>query len=136
MALTSAATIPAFAQARQLPPTTAPSRTNTPASFACDPNHLTSYTGVVERYVRDAQRVLIVVHTDWGTTQAVDIKPASPAPVADRAVSMFRVEGRAFSKDDWTTIEQSPGTLRTGTRATIRACDNGNTMVEWNTPRE
>jgi hypothetical protein len=121
-------------QIRQLPPTTDTSRPRAAQTFVCDPNHLTAYTGVVQNYVRDTKRTMIVVHTDWDTTQALNI--AHTEPTADRAIDMFRIDGRAFTPDDWPRIEQSPGVLRAGTRATIWACDNGKTMVEWNLPSE
>jgi hypothetical protein len=102
------------------------------AEFSCDPNQLTSYTGVVVRYTRETGRTRLTIKTDWDTTESVTLThPGSNDPSA-----LFKYEGQPFTAADWPRIERTTGVLIPGTRATAWVCSDGRTMVDWATRRE
>jgi hypothetical protein len=111
---------------------TAQSRQRPPEAFACAPNDLTSYTGVVVRYQRERERTTLRIRTDWNTNEDV----AVPHHAAADASASFRYSGRPFTAKDWERIESSAGVLRPSTRATAWVCSDGKVMVDWAVPKE
>lgn len=108
------------------------SRQRPPEAFACDPNDLTSYTGVVERYQRERERTTLRIRTDWDTNEDVAVAHRG---AADAAAS-FRYAGRPFTAKDWERIESSAGVLRPSTRATAWVCKDGKVLVDWAVAKE
>lgn len=108
------------------------SRPRPPEAFACEPNDLTAYTGVVARYQRAVERTTLRIRTDWDTTEDV-VVPHHGA--ADPAAS-FRYAGRQFTAKDWERIGLSTGVLRPSTRATAWVCKDGKVLVDWAVPKE
>ena len=108
------------------------SRQRPPEAFACEPNDLTAYTGVVVRYQRERERTTLRIRTDWDTTEDVAV-PYYGA--ADPAAS-FRYAGRPFTAKDWQRIESSTGVLRPSTRATAWVCTDGKVLVDWAVAKE
>lgn len=108
------------------------SRQRPPEAFACEPNDLTAYTGVVVRYQREREGTTLRIHTDWDTTEDV----AVPYHGAADAAASFRYAGRPFTAKDWQRIELSTGVLRPSTRATAWVCTDGKVLVDWAVPKE
>jgi hypothetical protein len=107
-------------------------RQRPPEAFACAPNDLTAYTGVVVRYQRDRERTTLGIRTDWDTNE--DVTVAHPG--AADAAAFFRYAGRPFTAADWERIESSPGVLRPSTRATAWVCSDGKVLIDWAAPKE
>ena len=110
----------------------AQSRQRPPEAFACAPNNLTAYTGVVERYRRESDRTTLRIRTDWDTNEDVTVTH----PGAADAAAFYRYAGRPFTAADWTRIESSPGVVRPSTRATAWVCSDGKVMIDWAAPKE
>ena len=110
----------------------AQSRQRPPAAFACAPNNLTAYTGVVARYQRERERTTLRIRTDWDTNEDVTVTH----PGAADAAAFYRYAGRPFSATDWERIESPAGVLRPSTRATAWVCSDGKVMVDWAVPKE
>ena len=110
----------------------AQSRQRPPEAFACAPNDLTAYTGVVVRYQRERERTTLRIRTDWDTTE--DVTVAHPG--AADAAALYRYAGRPFTPADWVRIESSAGTLRPSTRATAWVCHDGKVLIDWAAPKE
>ena len=110
----------------------AQSRQRAPEAFACAPNDLTAYTGVVVSYQRDAGRTTLRIRTDWDTNEAVTVKHPDAADPA----AFFRYAGRPFAATDWERIESSPGVVRPNTRATAWVCSDGKVLIDWAVPKE
>jgi hypothetical protein len=107
------------------------SRQRPPEGFACAPNDLTSYTGVVTRFQRNTTRTSLRIRTDWDTTEDVTVTHAAAGPAA-----AFRFAGQPFTDRDWERLESSAGTLRPGTRATAWVCKDGQVLIDWGAPKE
>jgi hypothetical protein len=110
----------------------AQTRQRPPDAFACAPNDLTSYTGVVLRYERERERTLLRIRTDWDTIEDVTVTHTGAADAA----AFFRYAGRPFIATDWERIESSPGVLRPSTRATAWVCTDGKVLINWAVPKE
>ena len=102
-------------------------RQRPPEAFACAPNDLTAYTGVVVRYQRERERTTLRIRTDWDTNENVTVAH----PGAADAAAFFRYAGRPFAATDWARIESSAGVVRPNTRATAWVCSDGKVMVDW-----
>jgi len=109
-----------------------PSRQRPPQGFACVPDDLTAYTGVVVRYQRERARTTLRIRTDWETTEDVTVTHTG----AVDAAAFFRYAGRPFVAKDWERIEKSTGVLRPSTRATAWVCKDGKILVDWGVPKE
>ena len=107
-------------------------RQRAPESFSCDRNNLTSYTGVVSTYRRQAGSTTLTIRTDDDTTEEVSLKH----PGSDDPSRFFRMRGEPFTAADWTRIETRKGVLRDGTRASAWVCTDGRVMVDWGVPSE
>jgi hypothetical protein len=107
-------------------------RTRPPEWFACQPDALTSYTGVVVGYRRQAGRTSLRIRTDSDTTERVSIRH----PGNDNPAPWFRFAGQPFEDSDWRRVESRPGHLRPGVRATAWVCADGRTMVDWEAAKE
>lgn len=118
VALIAVGTVGAAAQA---------GRQRAPQTFACDPNHLTSYTGVVVRYTRQVGSTTLRIKTDEDTTETVTVKH----PGTDDPSSLFRYQTEPFTAAHWARIERSKGVLLPNTRAAAWVCDDGQVMVDW-----
>ena len=110
----------------------AQSRQRPPEAFACEPNDLTAYTGVVVRYQRERERTTLRIRTDWNTNEDV----AVPYNGAADAAASFRYAGQPFTAKDWERIESSTGVLRPSTRATAWVCRDGKVLVDWAVAKE
>ena len=102
-------------------------RQRPPETFACDPNNLTAYTGVVRNYQRRVGSTTLQIRTDFETTEQVSLSH----PGTDDPSSMFRMMGEPFTAADWNRIESRKGVLRAGTRAAAWVCSDGRAMVDW-----
>ena len=115
-------TVPGFAE-----------RVRPPERFECPLDWTTNYTGVVARFSRERERIVLEIRTDWETTERVVITHAeSEGP--DR---WFLLRGQPFGPDGWKAIEAKPGQLRAATRASAWIClDKQNPVVDWNPAAE
>jgi len=103
-----------------------------PPPLACDRNHLTSWRGRVIDYHRQGDTTWLQIATDDDTQEEAELKvPPPPAAPAD-----YRLDGQAFTADDWSRIEMPDGTLRAGMRATAWVCEDGATptVIDWQPP--
>ena len=107
-------------------------RQRAPEFFTCDRNNLTSYTGIVSTYRRQAGATTLIIRTDYDTTEEVSLKH----PGTDDPSRFFRMQGAPFTAADWTRIEARKGVLRDGTRASAWVCTDGRVMVDWGVPSE
>jgi len=123
-------TVHIVASGQQSPPHD--SRTRPPQSFDCQPNALTSYSGVVVDYRRETGRTRLRIRTDWESSERVTIRH----PGSDDPSPWFRYAGGIFADSDWGRIESGHGRLRAGTRATAWVCADGRTVVDWHAPKE
>jgi hypothetical protein len=107
-------------------------RLRPPATLACDRNHLTSYTGVVTGYRREARQTWLEISTDEDTVEAVTVDHAGQAD----ASAQFLLRGEPFTAGDWARIEKTRGQLLGGVRATAWVCDDGATapVIDWQPP--
>ena len=107
-------------------------RLRPPASLACDRNHLTSYTGAVSGYRREADRTWLEISTDEDTVEAVTVEHAGQPD----ASAHYLLYGQAFTGNDWTAIEATKGKLIDDMRATAWVCDDGVTapVIDWQPP--
>ncbi|MGE3958392.1 MAG: hypothetical protein AB7H96_16900 [Vicinamibacterales bacterium] len=108
------------------------SRQRPAEGFACNPDNLTSFTGVVAGYSRQAGRTTLRIRTDWDTTEDVTIAH----PGTDDPSAFFRYEGRAFTPADWSRVEREKGVLQPARRATAWVCADGKVLVDWAVPSE
>ena len=104
-------------------------RTAAPADIACDRNDLTSLSGEVREYSRDEGELKFVISTDWDTNEPLVLSmldSSVPSP-------SFRINGQAFSKDDWQLIENNVGEVNAGMRVNVWVCNDGKTppLVDW-----
>ncbi|WP_077754591.1 hypothetical protein [Shewanella psychrophila] len=99
-------------------------RLRPPADFTCDPNHMTSWTGVLVFYWRDESQLGFTIDTDDGTQESL-ITPYS--------MDKLLINGEHFTYGDWSKVESEIGLLKPMTRARIWLCDNdGNaTLIDW-----
>lgn len=99
-------------------------RLRPPSSFACDSNHITSWTGVLTLYWRDRLQLGFTIDTDDGTQESL-ILPYSQ--------SHFLINGETFVYADWSRVESAVGILKPMTRAHIWLCENnGNgVLIDW-----
>lgn len=97
-----------------------------PATLACERNELTSYTGRVTSYRRTADMTAVVINTDAGTTEKVEVRHADAATV-------YLLNGSPFTDADWPRIESEDGELLPGTRVTAWVCLDGKTapVLDW-----
>lgn len=104
-------------------------RTRPPATLACERNHLTSFDGRVSDYRRTAERLTIVIDTDWDTRESIRLE----RPADGDFNTHFLIEGHAFTADDWARIESADGKLQTGMRAIAWVCGDGHTpaVIDW-----
>lgn len=99
-------------------------RLRPPADFACDPNHMTSWTGELVFYWRDRLQLGFTIDTDDGTQESL-ILPYSQ--------HNFRINGEEFTHSDWAKVESEVGTLKPMVRARVWLCDNDGhaTLIDW-----
>ena len=105
-----------------------------PATLGCDRNHLTSWSGVVSGYRREAARTWLQVSTDEDTVEQTSIEhPGQP-----NASAHYLLWGAPFTALDWPKIERATGVLIDGTRAVVWVCDDGKTapVVDWQPRRD
>lgn len=107
-------------------------RQRPPEAFACAPNDLTVYTGVVTRYQRERGVTTLRIRTDWETTEDVTLRH----PGTDDPSASFRYAGKPFTAADWVRVERSKGVLRAGIRAAAWVCADGKVLVDWSVPKE
>lgn len=103
-----------------------------PDVVACDRNQLTSYSGDVSGYRRDGNQLWLQISTDWDTVEQVEVEVTRAAGT----VTQFLLRGQPFQADGWSSLEQSPGVLRDGMRATAWVCQDGKTppVIDWFPP--
>lgn len=106
----------------------APQRTIPPPSLACPRNQLTSYDGRVFDYGRKTSGLRLRIHTEWDSEESVALALTGPALIAQ-----LRIDGRAFSEDDWARIESAPGELRDGVDVIAWVCEDPRILpvVDW-----
>jgi hypothetical protein len=107
-------------------------RLRPPATLACDRNHLTSFTGEVSGYRREADQTWLEISTDEDTVEAITVAHAGQAD----ASAHYLLQGNAFGAGDWARIEAAPGKLIADMRATAWVCDDGVTppVIDWQPP--
>jgi hypothetical protein len=109
-------------------------RLRVPEFVTCDPNMLTSWTGFVTRYRHEAHSLSLVLATDAGTTESLELEFTGEEALLAR---LF-IEGRAFQFHDWQKIESAPGVLRNRMRLTAWVCEDTSfgTLIDWQTGTE
>ena len=108
-----------------------PARSQVPEGLACARDQLTSYTGRVVAYRRSPAQAWLRIATDWQSLEAVTIRATGPQDLERQ----FLIEGRPFAAGDWPRIEQKPGQLLAGMRATAWVCEGGRRpVVDWQPP--
>jgi hypothetical protein len=103
-----------------------------PPPLDCDRNHLTSWRGRVSGYRRDGKATWLQISTDDDTVEEATL--AVPAPPV--APATYRLNGAAFTAQDWPRIETADGHSTAGLRATAWVCDDGvtPTVIDWQPP--
>ncbi|BAJ02404.1 hypothetical protein [Shewanella violacea] len=99
-------------------------RLRPPADFACEPNHMTSWTGLLVFYWREASQLGFTIDTDDGTQESL---------ITAYSLDNFLINGEHFTYGDWSKVESEVGLLKPMTRARVWLCDNdGNaTLIDW-----
>jgi len=103
-----------------------------PSVISCDRNQLTSWTGEVSAYRREGGELMIEIETDYGTVESTKFNYDVKAGQAHN----FLLWGETFETTDWPEVEQTPGVLKEGMRATAWICDDGKTapVIDWRPP--
>ena len=103
-------------------------------ALACDRNHLTSYSGLVSGYRRDADSTWLEISTDEDTVESV----TAPHDGQADASAHYQLWGARFAAGDFAQIEKSPGVLLQGMRAIAWVCDDGITapLIDWQPKRD
>lgn len=103
-----------------------------PPPLACDINQTTSWTGRVTGYRRDAKGLWFRIATDADTIEEATLAGRSQADWAKQ----FLLRRTIFNAGDWSHIEQAPGRLIDGMRATAWICEDGKTppVIDWQPP--
>jgi len=101
-------------------------------SVTCDRNQLTSWTGVVSGYRRDSDSTWLRISTDEDTVEETTLDH----PDQPDASAHFKLWGEPFQETDWPVIEETPGVLHPGMRATAWICEDGKTppVIDWQPP--
>ncbi len=104
-----------------------PGRLRPPPTLPCSRDELTSYTGrVTSTPSRTARR------RSSSTPMSRQPRRSRSCIAGSKDASASFLIGRAaFTPKDWERIEQAPGTLRKGQRATAWVCTNGKGVVDW-----
>lgn len=104
-----------------------------PPAITCDRNQLTSWTGEVTGYRRMEDKTWLEISTDEDTVEQTTIDHAGQPDASAR----YLLWGETFLESNWFDIEQSPGKLIDGIRATAWICLDGATaaIVDWQ-PRQ
>jgi hypothetical protein len=110
------------------------SRLAPPPTITCNRNQLTSWTGVITGYRRESDRTWLEISTDEKTVERTTLGHEGQA----NASSRYLLWNKPFLTKDWAVIEQSPGVLKNGMRATVWVCEDGKTppIVDWQPPRK
>ena len=105
-----------------------------PAAITCDRNQLTSWTGSVSGYGRGSAKSWIEISTDDDTIESTEIDHHDQTD----ASASFLLWSKTFTAADWARIEQSPGVLIEGIRATAWICLDGQTspVIDWQPPQD
>lgn len=103
-----------------------------PPPLACDINQTTSWTGRVTGYRRDAKGLWFRIATDEDTVEEATLAGRTQADWAKQ----FLLRRTTFNPGDWSRIEQAPGVLIDGMRATAWICEDGTTppVIDWQPP--
>lgn len=104
-------------------------RLRVPEFVHCDPNLLTSWTGVVTRYRHQGDSLSLTLATDAGTTETVNLE----GNAHNELLSQLFFYGSPFKTDNWHQIESAPGVLREGIRLTAWVCTDAPTLLDWQT---
>ncbi len=96
-----------------------------PTQLTCDRNDLTSYDGRVLVYRRRKGSTFLRMRTNFDTTENVTIRH----PRTNDPSKFFLINGEAFTKSDWGSIEKKPHVLRPGMRANVWVC-RGNPSIQ------
>ena len=91
----------------------------------CERSDLTLYDGEVRAYRRRKGSTFLRIRTSFDTTEDVTIRHAG----TDEPLKFFLLNGRAFTRTDWPSIEQRPKVLRRGMRANVWVC-RGNPSIQ------
>ncbi len=103
-----------------------------PATLVCDRNQLTSWTGEVTGYRRESDQTWIEIHTDEQTVESTTIEHPDKVDASEH----YLLWAQPFTQEDWQTVEQLPGVLLPGMRATAWICNDGVTpaLIDWQPP--
>jgi hypothetical protein len=96
-----------------------------PSAVGCDRNNLTSYAGEITRYSRKDGKIRLTVKTDEDTVERVSFEPG------DRVL----LNAQPMSDGDWKQVEDRPGKLKAGMRATAWMCRGGRPVLDWQPPQ-
>ena len=91
----------------------------------CDRNDLTSYDGRVTAYRRRKGSTFLRIRTNFDTTEEVTIRH----PRTDDPSKFYLLNGNAFMRSDWRSIEKSTKVLRRGMHANVWVC-RGNPSIQ------
>jgi len=106
-------------------------RLRPPPTLHCERNQLTSHTGVLKAYHREAGVLRLSIHTDEDTDETVELSQEGSG-----SVGAFLLNGGPFNNPDWARLESSPGVAREGLRLTAWVCLDGRTppVIDWHFP--
>jgi hypothetical protein len=91
----------------------------------CDRSDLTLYDGEVRVYRRRKGSTFLRIRTNFDTTEDVTLRH----PGTGEPLKFFLLNGRAFTRSDWPSIEQRAKVLRRGMRANVWVC-RGNPSIQ------
>jgi hypothetical protein len=107
-------------------------RLRPPDNIPCSRDHLTSFTGALTSYSRDAAQTTFAMRTDEQTSERFVVRHGQ----AKDPARWFLLWGNPFGAGDWKVIEEAAGRLRRNMRATVWVCEGGdNPIVDWQPPR-
>ena len=100
-----------------------------PSYFTCEPNFVTSWTGLVSKYQRTHDSVSLEISTDADTVENIRIEYSN----TNDLLSQFYINNQPFKTLNWSEIESSKGILFDKMRATVWLCELKNTkpLVNW-----
>jgi hypothetical protein len=106
-------------------------RLRPPDAVKCDRNQLTSFSGAVTQWSRNANSAQLSMDTDSGTKEAFTLRFDKAAPVEN----WFLLGGELFRDQDWQKVELSVGRLRPGIQAIVWICEGAaNPIIDWRLP--
>jgi hypothetical protein len=106
-------------------------KVRSPEDLPCSRNELTSFTGRVASYERTPTRIRLRIRTDWDTDERFALTLSS----GEKGLKGILLERKPFQESDWPIVEEEPGKLKYGMRATVWVCEGvANPVLDWQPP--